>query len=86
MAQQRVFLILKYAQTQNSAAVIDAFQKRFPQQAPPLASTDLRNFENYDIPGPSLNLNKVDSGRRRVARFDENVDAVRERSFWRTHA
>ena len=75
--EQRVFIVLNYAQTQSSIAVINRFRARFPDRIPPVPSTVLRNVRKYLNSGTSLNLNKSNSGRRRTARSAENVDAVR---------
>ena len=75
--EQRVFIVLHYTQTANTAAVQNAFRARFPDRNPPHKTTILRNFEKYSIEGTSSNLNKGNSGRRRTARSAENVAAVR---------
>ena len=75
--EQRVFIVLNYAQTQSSIAVINRFRARFPDRIPPVPSTVLRNVRKYLNSGTSLNLNKGNSGRRRTARSAENIDAVR---------
>jgi hypothetical protein len=75
--EQRVFIVLHYTQTANTAAVQNAFRARFPDRNPPHKTTILRNFEKYSIEGTSSNLNKGNSGRRRTARSAENVAAVK---------
>jgi hypothetical protein len=57
--------------------VQNAFRARFPDRNLPHKSTILRNFEKYSIEGTTSNLNKGNSGRRRTARSEENVAAVR---------
>ena len=45
---------------------------------PPLRNTILKNVRKYQNTGTSLNRNKGNSGRRRSARSEENIAAVRE--------
>ena len=75
--EQRVFIVLHYTQTANTAAVQNAFRARFPDRNLPHKTTILRNFEKYSIEGTTSNLNKGNSGRRRTARSEEIVAAVR---------
>ena len=75
--EQRVFIVLHYNQTQNTIAVQNAFRARFPDRDPPHKTTILRNVRKFSSQGTSLNLNKGNSGRRRTARTDQNIAAVR---------
>ena len=75
--EQRVFVVTEYARTQNSTAVQEAFRAQFPERDPPPRSTILRNFRKYQATGTSLNRNRVNSGRPRTGRSDENIQAVR---------
>ena len=83
--EQRVFIVLHYTQTQNTTAVQNAFRARFPDRDPPHKTTILRNVRKYSSQGTSLNLNKGNSGRRRTARTEQNIAAVRtllDTSYW----
>ena len=53
------------------------FRGRFPDRDPPHKTTILRNVRKYSSQGTSLNLNKGNSGRRRTARTEQNIAAVR---------
>ena len=75
--EQRVLIVKYYIQTQSIAAVRDAFRARFPNRNVPSKSTIWRNVQKYLSSGTSHNRNKGNSGRRRVARSEENVAAVR---------
>ena len=66
--EQRVFVVLHYTKTQSIAAVQNAFLERFPDRNPPCKTTILRNFQKYSNAGTSLNLNKGNSGRRKIFR------------------
>ena len=53
------------------------FRARFPNRNVPSKSTIWRNVQKYLSSGTSHNRNRGNSGRRRVARSEENVAAVR---------
>ena len=76
--QQRTFMVLEYAKTNSPTVVIERFRVRFPDRQPPTRQTILRNVLKYEIHHTSLNRNKGNSGRRRTARSQENVAAVRQ--------
>ena len=75
--EQRVLIVKYYIQTQSIAAVRDAFRAKFLNWNVPSKSTIWRNVQKYLSSGTSHNRNKGNSGRRRVARSEENVAAVR---------
>ena len=77
-SEQRVFVITTYTLTQSVTEVQNAFRIRFPDRNPPDKKTILKNLQKYQTTGTSLNRNKGNSGRRRTARSEENVAAVRD--------
>ena len=52
--EQRVFIVINYTLTQNTTAVRNAFQERFPERNPPALSTILENVRKYLNAGTSL--------------------------------
>ena len=74
--EQRVLIVKYYIQTQSIAAV-RGIKGRFPNRNLPSKSTIWRNVQKYLRTGTSHNRNKGNSGRRRVARSEENVAAAR---------
>ena len=76
--EQRVFVVTEWLRTGSLQQVSEAFGQRFPDRAIPAKSTLWKNIRKYQREGTSLNLNKGRSGRRRTARTDENIRAVRE--------
>ena len=77
LTKERVFIVLNYTQTQNTTAVQNAIRPRFPDRDPPHKTTILRSVRKYSSQRTSLNLNKGNSGRRRTARIEQNIAAVR---------
>ena len=75
---QRVFVVTNFIRTQSVTEVQNAFRVTFPDRNPPLRNTILKNVRKYQNTGTSLNRNKGNSGRRRSARSEENIAAVRE--------
>ncbi len=75
--EQRIFIVLQYNRTQNTTEVQNVFRARFCDRDPPHKATILRNVRKYSSEGTSLNLNKSNSGRRRTARSEQNIAAVR---------
>ena len=76
--EQRVFIVTNYTLTHSVTAVQNAFKIRFPDRNPPVKNTILQNFRKYQNTGTSLNRNKCNSGRRRTARSEDNIAAVRD--------
>ena len=72
--EQRVFVVTQFTLISNVTAV----QNRFPDRNPPVRNTILKNVRKYQNTGTSLNRNKSNSGRRRTARNEANIAAVRE--------
>ena len=54
------------------------FEEHFPDQNPPSASTVWRNVNKYRQHETSLNRNRGNSGRKRIGRSRENIQAVSE--------
>jgi hypothetical protein len=75
--EQRVFVVTQFTLLQNVTAVQNAFRIRFPGRNPPVRNTILKNVRKYQNTGTSLNRNKSNSGRRRTARKEANIAAVR---------
>ena len=75
--EQRVFIVLHYTQTQNTTAEQNTFRARFPDRDPPHKTTILWKVRKYSSQGASLNINKGNSGRRRTARTEQHIAALR---------
>ena len=76
--QHRSFMVTEYARTQSVAVVLQGFRRRYPDVRCPSRKTVLRNVQKYHRTGTSTNLNAGHSGRRRTARSQPNIDAVRQ--------
>ena len=76
--EQRVFVVTQFTLKPNVTEVQNAFRIRFPDRNPPVRNTILKNVRKYQNTGTSLNRNKSNSGRRRTARNEANIAAVRE--------
>jgi hypothetical protein len=75
--EQRTFMVLAYHQSGSPSQRRQAFVERFPNRRPPDKRTIVRNFQKYQRHATSRNRNKGKSGRPKVARSQQNVDAVR---------
>ena len=75
--EQRTFMVLSYYETGSPLQSRQAFVERFPNRRPPDKRTIVRNFQKYQRHATSHNRNKGNSGRPKVARSQQNVDAVR---------
>ncbi len=75
--EQRIFIVLQYNRAQNTTEVQNIFRARYPNRDPPHKATILRNVRKCSSEGTSPNLNKGNSGRRRTARSEQNIAAVR---------
>ena len=76
--EQRVFVVTQFTLIPNVTEVQNAFRIRFPDRNPPVRNTILKNVRKYQNTGTSLNRNKSNSGRRRTARNEANIAAVRQ--------
>lgn len=76
--EQRIFIVSKYEETKSYLTVQKLFREKFPDREPPYKATIWKNVAKYRKNGTSLNLNKTNSGRRRTARTQENIEAVRK--------
>ena len=76
--EQRIFVVLTYWETKSYVATNRLFRQRFPDREPPAKHTIYKNVKKYLEKGMSLNTNKNNSGRRRMALTPENVARVRE--------
>ena len=74
--EQRTFIVRTFFQTNSVAEVQERFRIAFPDREPPVKNSIRYNVRKYDTNGTSLNLHK-NSGLRRTATSDENVEAVR---------
>ena len=74
--EEWVFVIESFFERKSYIAVQAAFRQRF-NQAPPCKKTIQQNVTKYRSHGTTLNRNKEDSGRRRTALSEENIDLVR---------
>ena len=75
--EQRTFMVLSYHQTGSPSQTRQAFVERFPDRRLPDKRTIVRNFQKYQRHTTSHNRNKRNSCRPKVARSQQNVDAVR---------
>ena len=75
--EQRTFMVLAYHQSGSPSQTRQAFVERFANRRPPDKRTIVRNFQKYQRYATSHNRNKGKSGRPKVARSQQNVDAVR---------
>ena len=75
--EQRTFIVRTYFQTNSVAEVQERFRMTFPDREPPARNSILYNVRKYNTNGTSLNRHKNNSGRRRTATSNENVEAVR---------
>ena len=71
-------MVTTYTLTKSLTEVQNAFRIRFPDRNPPDKKTILKNYQKYQDTGTSLNRNKGNSSRRKTARSEENVAAVRD--------
>ena len=78
--EQRVFVVRTYYETKKYSEVINLFSHRFPGQDPPNKTTIWRNVNKYENHATSLNRKPKNSGRKRIARSEENIDAVQATS------
>ena len=75
--EQRVFVVIN-PNTKCNRSAKRIYRIRFPDGNPPVRNTILKNVRKYQNTGTSLNRNKSNSGRRRTARNEANIAAVRE--------
>lgn len=76
--QQRSFMVTTYIRTRSPRETQDLFRRQFPGVEPPNLSTIRRNYLKYTRFATSLNRNAGNSGRRRTARSQRNIEAVRQ--------
>ena len=65
-SRQRVFMVLRFAETHSAVQVQQEFRRRFGR-APPIPVMIRKNFKKYRDEGTSQNLCKQRSGRPRTA-------------------
>ena len=73
--QGRAFVVEKFFERKSCIAVQTAFQRL--NQTLPCKKTIQQNVTKYCSQGTSPNRNKENSGRRRTACFEENIEQVR---------
>ena len=76
--EQRVFIVTKYFETKSYAEVQRLFRLEFPNRDPPNGKNIWRNVQKYVHHGTSWNRNAKNSGRKRRARANKNIDAVHD--------
>ena len=74
--EQRVFIVLNYQETKNYEIVRRNFEQIFPERISPTKKTVRRTVQKFNEHGTTLNRNKGNSGRKRIARTQENVEMV----------
>ena len=75
--QQRAFIDAEFYRNNNNVyRVIQRLREVYPNARCPSRGTVYGNVRKYTITGTSLNLNKGRSGRNRIARSAENIEAV----------
>ena len=74
--EERVFALEKFFERESYITVQALFRKQL-NQIPPCKKRIQQNITKYHSHGTSLNGNKENSGRRRTARSEENIDLVR---------
>ena len=74
--EERAFVVEKFFARKSYIAVQATFQQRF-NHAPPCKKTIQQSVTKYRSHGTSLNRNKENSGRRRTARSEENIELVK---------
>ena len=75
---QRVWICVEYARTNNVCEVIRRWPVRWYGIPVPSRLTIKSTFEKFVREGTCLNLNKGRSGRLRTARTQQNVDVVQQ--------
>ena len=76
--QQRAFMVTEYYRNnRNIRRVLQRFRENFPGVRCPSRGAVYKNVHKYSENGTSQNLNQNRSGRRRTARTQENIEAVR---------
>ena len=73
--EERVFIVIMYARTANTVTVQREFRRRF-NRPPPHRNTIFYNVAKYQNLGTSADQHQVSSGRDRMVRTGENIDAV----------
>ena len=76
--EQRVFIVRSYFETHSFAEVQQLFRVQFPDRNPPNKMNMWINVKKYLDHGTSLNSNLKNSGRKRMGRSHDNIDAVQE--------
>lgn len=76
--EQRIFVVKTYHETRSFQATQNVFAETFHDREPPTKKTIWSNVKKYEDHGTSLNRNREHSGRRRTARTQENIAAVRQ--------
>ena len=74
--EERAIVVENIFERKSYIAVQTALQQRF-NQAPPCKKTIQQNVKKSRSHGKSLNRNKENSGRRKTARSEENIELVR---------
>ena len=73
---QRVFMVKTYTQTRNYVQTKHPFRHQFPNSHKPSKFAIKWNYEKYNVHGTSLNRNKDNSGKWKIARSNQNIAAV----------
>ena len=75
--QQRIFIVTAWFESKSLSQVAQDFSEKFPERNVPNKTTIWKNVRKYREEGTSLNLNRGRSGRKKTARSDANIAAVR---------
>ena len=75
--QQRIFIVTDWFESKSLSQVAQDFSEKFPESNVPNKTTIWKNVRKYREEGTSLNLNRGRSGRKKTARSDANIAAVR---------
>ena len=79
--QQREFLVREYRYDRSNHSVLrvlQSFREEYPDVRCPSRLTVHKNVRKYSQNGTSCNVNKGRSGRQKMARCPENIEAVQE--------
>ena len=76
LTRERVFIVLNYQETKNYEIVRRNFGQIFPERISPTKKTVRKTVQKFNEHGTTLNRNKGNSGRKRTARTQENVEMV----------
>ena len=74
---QRVWICLEYARTNNASEVLRRWRRHWPNLPPPTVRTIMKTYNKLLTEGTCLNLNKGRSGPRNTVTTPANIQRVR---------